>query len=405
MTACSALGSGDGVASMASALRTIDCRTGETTAYAFARLFGADGRLLPVLTACLTLYVAFFAISLLTGRSRLGVSALTPRMLTLGVVLTFATSWVAYQNVVWTLASGAPDQIAGLLAGTRGSATVVFADRLDQLFATIADAAHQAGTPGAATDTGITPAAATVGGFSSATALWVCAILLMLGTAGVLVTAKIALAALLAIGPLFVVLALFGGTRGLFEGWLKSVAMFALVPLFAVLIGGGAIGALRPLVEDIAASGGQPQARDVAVLFLGVCVYCALMLIVLKTAGTIIAGWRIPGGREPVGRVGGAAAAAEARTAQHPLLQGAATQPAAALADDRIRRIVAGIPAPNEGPSHSSDGFGRGREVAARIVTIGGDDARPVRAIDRRLQGVGSRFRSAPAPISKGHVS
>lgn len=359
MSGCPGLGSGDGVASMASALRTIDCRTGETTAYAFGRLFGAEGRLIPVLTACLTLYVAFFAISLLTGRSRLGVSALTPRMLTLGLVLTFATSWVAYQNVVWTLASGAPDQIAGLLAGTRGSATIAFADRLDQLFAAIADAAHQAGTPGARTDTGITPAAATVGGFSSSTALWICAILLMLGTAGILVTAKIALAALLAIGPLFVLLALFDGTRGLFEGWLKGVTMFALVPMLAVLIGGGAIGALGPLVDSIAASGGQPQARDVAVLFLGVCVHCALMLMVIKTAGTIIAGWRIPGGRERMAERDGGAAT-EVRTNQPPVLQGAAAQSSSAATDDRIRRIVAGIPAATEARRAAATVLGAG---------------------------------------------
>ena len=58
-----------------------------------------DGALLPALTILLTLYVAFFAFSLITGRCRLGISALTPRMITLGLVLTFATSWIAYQSV------------------------------------------------------------------------------------------------------------------------------------------------------------------------------------------------------------------------------------------------------------------------------------------------------------------
>jgi len=405
MSGCPSLGAGDGVAGIASALRTIDCRTGETTAYAFGRLFGADGRLVPMLTGCLTLYVAFFAISLLTGRSRLGVSALTPRMLTLGLVLTFATSWAAYQNVIWTLASGAPDQIAGVLVGTHGSATVAFADRLDRLFSAIADAAHQAGTQGAPTDTGITPAAATVGGFSSATALWLCAILLMLGTAGVVVTAKIALAALLAIGPLFVVLALFSGTRGLFLGWLRSVILFALVPLLAVLIGGGAVGALSPLVEAIAAAGAQPQARDVAVLFLGVCVYCVLMLMVLKTAGTIVAGLKLPGAREGDSR-SPAPAIREQRVAPRASAHGDISPPAPGVGDDRVRHIVSAIAPPTDhAGSQASGGFGRGRSVSAQIVAIGGDNARSARKPDRRLQGVGSRFREAPARLSKGHVS
>jgi type IV secretion system protein VirB6 len=402
MTACSSLGAGDGVAGIAQALRTIDCRTGETTAYAFGRLFGANGHLLPVLTGLLTLYVAFFAIALLTGRSRLGVSALTPRILTLGLVMTFATSWAAYQNVIWTLASGAPDQVASLLAGTHGSATIAFADRLDTLFGAVTDAARQASQPGAPTETGITPAAAVVGGFSSSTALWICALLLMLGTAGVLVTAKIGLAALLAIGPLFVVLALFDGTCGLFEGWLKATMMLALVPLLAVLIGGGAVGALTPVVRGIAEAGGQPAPRDIAVLFLGTCVYCALMVMVLKAAGTILSGWRLPGAQTSAsGRDSGTTDRAIVSMASLAPAPGSAVAPS----DDRVRSIVAAIPqASDPGPANAAY-LPRGRSVPARIVAIGGEAAQAARSADRRIQSVGNRFRAAPAKLSKGHVS
>jgi type IV secretion system protein VirB6 len=66
-------------------------------------------------------------------------------MMTLGLVLTFATSWVAYQGVVWNLAIGAPDQIAGVLMGTKGSATQIFADRIDLIFAAVAEVADAAG--------------------------------------------------------------------------------------------------------------------------------------------------------------------------------------------------------------------------------------------------------------------
>ncbi len=74
--------------------------------------------------------------------------------------------------------------------------------------------------------------------------------MLLVGTVGVLVTAKVALAALLALGPVFIVLSLFRGTRGLFEGWLKAVVSFALVPLFTVLIGGGALTLIAPLIRS-----------------------------------------------------------------------------------------------------------------------------------------------------------
>ena len=107
-------------AGAAPALRAVDCMANQTAASAFARLFGTEGSLLPALTILLTLYIAIFAFSLITGRSRLGVSALTPRMMMLGLVLTFATSWMAFQQVVWNLAVGAPDQIAGMILGEQG---------------------------------------------------------------------------------------------------------------------------------------------------------------------------------------------------------------------------------------------------------------------------------------------
>src|SRR5690606_37548952 len=121
-------------------LYAVDCAASATARAAFGRLFGADGALLPALTVLLTLYVAFFAFSLITGRSRIGVSALTPRMITLGLVLTFATSWIAYQGVVWNLAVGAPDQIAGLLMGTSGPATHIFAGKIDVLLTALLEA-------------------------------------------------------------------------------------------------------------------------------------------------------------------------------------------------------------------------------------------------------------------------
>ena len=97
---------GNGVAA---ALRGVDCVAGEASAAAFNRLFASGGQLSMVLTLVLTLFIALFAFALLTGRANIGVRSLVPRMMTLGLVLTFATSWIAYQSVVWNLAVLTPD--------------------------------------------------------------------------------------------------------------------------------------------------------------------------------------------------------------------------------------------------------------------------------------------------------
>ena len=107
---------------LAPSLRAVDCMSGQLTTAAFDRLMGAHGALLPALTVILTLYIALFALALLAGRTRLGVGMLTGRMMSVALVLAFATSWAAYQQVVWQLASAAPDQIAGVVLGEKGSA-------------------------------------------------------------------------------------------------------------------------------------------------------------------------------------------------------------------------------------------------------------------------------------------
>jgi hypothetical protein len=79
----------------------------------------------------------------------------------------------------------------------------------------------------------VNPAAAAARGgalSSPAGLLNLSALMLLLGTVGVLIVARLALAALLALGPVFIILALFKGTRGLFEGWLKTAVLFAVVP-------------------------------------------------------------------------------------------------------------------------------------------------------------------------------
>lgn len=378
-------------------LRAVDCRTGQATAVAFGRLFGAHGSLMPALTGLLTLYVAIFAIGLLTGRTRLGISSLTPRMMTMGLVLTFATSWLAYQNVIWTLATGAPDQIATLIAGTHGSASAAFADRLDMIFSAIADSSRQTATSVTSTAGATANGATPVGGgmFTPQGLLWMSGLMLLVGTVGVLVTAKVALAALLALGPVFIVMALFAGTRGLFEGWLKAVVSFAMVPLFTVLIGGGALSMITPLIRAALLDTGTTSTKAVTALFLAACVYCALMVIVVRMTGAIVAGWRLPFGSSEPAAANAAAAPASAPISLAPLAARAGTAQAA----DTVRSIVAALPSPGgaAGPTAAATVHARhiSREIAPPLA------AAAAHASDRRLQGVGSRFRVSPATPSR----
>ena len=334
MSQCEPFGA-EGPAGVADALSKVDCLATDATSVSFGRLFGAHGGFQTALTIILTLYIALLAFNLLTGRSALRVSVLTPRMMTLGLVLTFATSWIAYQSVVWNLATGAPDEIASVLVGSKGSATVLFAQQLDGLFAAITDAVSNIAPQNPAV------AAATPALASPTNLLSIAALILLLGTVGVLVVCRLALAALLIIGPVFIVLALFDGTRGLFEGWLKSVAMFALVPLLTVLMGSAALVAIGPMVAGLAETQGQIPLRTAVSILVAAIIYASLMLLVLKVAASLTRAWRL--GRGP-SFVPTAATPSYAAPHVGPLNPARADGAAAtAISSDRVRSTVASL--------------------------------------------------------------
>ncbi|MGB7372991.1 type IV secretion system protein [Pontixanthobacter sp.] len=384
---------------VAAALRAVDCTASEVSAAAFGRLFAPGGAMGPVLTILLTVFIAFFAISLILGRSSVSVRSLVPRMITLGLVTTFATSWVIYQSVVWNLAVGAPDYLAGLLTGVQGSATATFGDKLDVVFLAVQQASLGAGTQGGGQGAEITA-------FSPQGILWLGALLFLLGTVGVLVTARIALALLIALGPIFVVMALFTSTRGLFVGWLKGLVMLGLTPLFAVLGGGVMLELAVPILQSLTQNAGQIDPRSAMAFFLIGAVHVALMIMVLKVSATIVGGWQVFGLASDTGE------AAEQQRAPHIAAAGASTaalstvQPAAQPAglSNPPRRIdVSGIrPAAPANDGHAAAPQSVARAARVYATSPAGNQAHPLTAGASRTHGIGNRFRNANTRLKNG---
>lgn len=367
---------GNGVAA---ALRGVDCVAGEASAAAFGRLFAPGGALGTTLTIILTLYIAIFGFLLLTGRTNIGVRSLVPRMMTLGLVLTFATSWVAYQSVVWNLAVGTPDYLAGILTGSQGSATDVFAQKIDVVFMAIQEASGENNEFSA---------------FSPHGMMWLGAMLFMLGTVGLLVTTKIALGILVALGPVFVVMALFNGTRGLFTGWLKGLVMCALAPLFAVLGGSIMLELSVPVLAALTASPGVVPAQAGMAFFMIGAVHVALMVLVLKVAGTMVSGWTVFGlvpskeGRES------APLPASPPVPAYQQMQLAQAQAATQVASQARRIDVSALPTGAAANDAGGDGMSRTTRVIA--TASGSTQVNPASTGPSRTLGIGNRFKSAP---------
>jgi type IV secretion system protein VirB6 len=399
MMAATCPGFDDQTLGVAHALASVDCRVGLVVTSSYGRLFGQDGVFGAVLTMLLTLYVAFIALGLMTGRTRLTLSGMAPKMLAIGLVLTFATSWPAYHAVVYGLLVGGPEQIATALAGGSGS-SASFAMRLDELLGRFADLARALGddTPGASRALG--PLA---GPQMAAALVWISGMLILLGSAGALVLTRIVLALLLAIGPVFVVLALFRQTRGLFEGWLRTSLLFALAPTLTVLAGSAAIALLGPLIDAIADDPAAAVAdlRPILELFMGSVVYVGLIGMMMWTSASLVHGWRFgrgaEGGEPSFAGVSGLSPAVSqpGRTAEAGV-GGSATLPA----DHRVGEIVASLVRDGSGV-----GGGEAASVSVRVEQAGAV-ARPDPAVapspggdgQRRAEGLGQGFRATARP-------
>jgi type IV secretion system protein VirB6 len=383
---------------VAHALASVDCRVGLVVTSSYSRLFGQNGVFGAVLTALLTLYVGFIALGLMTGRTRLTLSGLAPKMLAIGLVITFATSWPAYHAVVYSLLVGGPEQIATALAGGNGS-SAGFAMRLDELLDRFAEVTKVLGDSAPGASKALGPLA---GPQMASSLVWISGMLILLGSAGALVLTRILLALLLAIGPVFVVLALFRQTRGLFEGWLRTSIVFALAPSLTVLTGSAAIALLGPLIDAIAddPSAAVNDLRPILELFMGSVVYVCLVAMLMWTSASLVRGWTL--GRDAHGsRLPPAEPQASSRSEQSSnAILDRSGSPATPSSDPRIGQVVTSLsrdggiaPAPFAVRVEQTAGAARS-EVGATA------DSRP--ADRRRAQGLGqdSRYKERPVRIS-----
>lgn len=374
---------------IAASLTAVDCIATQVSEQAFGRIFGTEGELAVALTILLTLYVAFFGISLMIGRSNLSVRALLPKMMTLGLVLTFATSFAAFSNVFYNLFVRGPDEITGIITGSRESATYTFAQKLDVVFLAVQQASN-----------GIQD----IGMFTPPGLMWMGATLLLLGTVGLLVTARIGLALLLAVGPIFVVLALFNGTRGLFTGWFKGVVMLAIAPIFAVIGGSIMLEMAVPILANLIEAPGQINAQAAMGFFIVGAVHFALMFMLLKVATTTVGGWQMFGlaPSKEIERSGDTARTlAPAAPVSTAIAANRAAQiaPATALAATAGRRADI---APIRTVAAANDPGGAGgsttiRETRVFATSSAGGQVAPLTPGNSRTRGIGNRFRSAGA--------
>jgi type IV secretion system protein VirB6 len=279
----------------------VDCFVKTAVQENYASLMGAGSNFNAALTILLTLYVAILGYQLIFGQASLNLRDIAPKMFLVGGVLALATNWAAYQTLIFDVLTDGPQEVVGMISPQAGGIDSLMA-RVDVMVNHMVDAAD------AWANTTINPATKPDAVPASATALaatpipkaglgpnvlLLSAMLVMLTSAGILVVAKALLGLLLALGPLFLALALFRFTRGLAMGWLRVATLLALVPVLSLVMTYGALTVLEPLVVELNVNArvGDFSLRSAATLLVAAVVITAIGLQLFKMATAITAQW------------------------------------------------------------------------------------------------------------------
>lgn len=389
-----------GEVSVSGSLQAMDCHITQAVQTGYERLFGPSGAFGHALQAALIIYIALIAYGFMTGRTQLTLTMMSPRIVTMVLVLTFVTAWPAYHAVFYGLLMNGPDEVAAALLGQRGSAVMHFAQGLDGLFVRFAEIAQalDGGAPGQAAAAKADATAAMLGPKPMpVTLFWLSGLFMLVSTLGALILTRMVLYLLLIIGPLFIVLGLFPQTRGLFNGWIRTSLIFSLAPMLIVLGGTAALMLFVPLIDVI---GNDPQAavkavQPIVILFMGSIIYCAFLFTLMWVAASLVRDWQAALRDRPSngrGSGGGSAPSPAPYMAQSPAL---AALSGSSRSSDALQRTEPLVTAVSRDASQSA------ATPAARAEMLGlyDPEARGGQgSADRfsRVQGLGQRFRSRP---------
>lgn len=246
---------------------------GQLTTYIGTNTARLAGVLEPTFVTLATLYVMAWGYLHLTGRIEEPFVAGLKRIITLAVVLGVGLNLWLYNTVIVDTFYSAPASLAAAVVG----------------------AGDPVGTIDAIWDSGGTVASNlwvkghifTGLGFTFAGAIVWCLVgLLCIYAMFLIALSDIALAVLLALGPLFIALLFFDSTRRMFSAWIAQLANYALITILTVMVSALLLQVVQNYATQTAAKGSAILTVDALNLLL----IAVLVFLILRQVMPIAAG-------------------------------------------------------------------------------------------------------------------
>lgn len=230
------------------------------------------GILEPAIVTLATVYVMIWGYLQLTGRLEEPFSAGIKRIVVLAVVLGGALHLWLYNTLIVNTFYEAPAALAGRLVGTTDPVATI-----DAIWSNGGSVAGLLWSRGGVLSGDF--------GFYLAGALvWLFVGLLCVYTMFLIALSSIACAVLLALGPLFIFMLLFQGTRRFFEAWIGQLATYAFITILSVLVASLLLELVSSYAKQTAALGGALTTVDAINMVLAAMVVFLLMRQVMPIA-------------------------------------------------------------------------------------------------------------------------
>ncbi len=235
----------------------------------------------PAVVTAATLYVMAWGYLQLTGRIEEPLTAGLRRIGLLAVVLGVVLHLWLYNAVIVDSFYAAPAQLAAAIIGAGDPVRTI--DAIWQQGGTVAWLLWEKGNV----------LAGGLGFLLAGAAVWLLIGLLCVYAMFLIALASIAAAVLLAIGPLFITLLLFEGTRRFFDAWIAQLATYALISILTVLVAALLLQIVQTYAMQTAARGAGQDTVDALDLML----MAGLVLLLMRQIMPIAAG--LAGGAAP----------------------------------------------------------------------------------------------------------
>lgn len=226
-------------------------------------------------TTLFCIYVMLWALAMMRGSIQEPIFDAAMRMVRIGIVMGVALSLGNYQRFVYDFLWNAPDQMAQIIAGSSSGSQTNVLDAIYNKTMEVGDRAYD--------EIGLTSGIGPSIGYAIVAAVTYAAGFALTGYAAFLIIlCKIALATILAIGPICITLVMFNATQKFFESWLGMAMNY----VFLTILVGAAVSLLQTIlgnfINNIVSSAEIKIGDAVQLLIVGV-----ISVLVLKQVPSI----------------------------------------------------------------------------------------------------------------------